>query len=469
MKGTPTARRIRATRCRMTRGDRDHCPGDARWCGGRGAVDRAPEVFGAGLELCRGELGDAAPCRVVSRRCKGGGGWRHRLNRPRTMNLRDWKRDVAGELSSLGWGHAGARLLECGSRALVWKCAECGDTAGAVEIEASCSARVCPWCARRAAEELRSELFGAVLRVPEMVEAQRATVAAEVLRELAELELDERVRVRGVVAGRGGARAVKGHARTAARARILRRERVAIRAKVWGWRLVTISPAWRPWDASECTVARLRERLEDVTARWRRVWSSGLSAHNLSAAFAHVEISDKGHVHLHALVYGPWWSQRDLARVAGCMVDVRAVKPEPGETGEDALRGAVREVVKYAVKAPALRGDFVGGAPRRVIHPVLAARWMVATRDRKLAASYGIMRAAKRAAEVCDPAEEKPAVRCCASCGAAIVGEPVERPTWDVARAIEAARSGDWRMRGVRGAAGVFLPPRVTILRRVVQ
>jgi len=172
----------------------------------------------------------------------------------------------------------------------------------------------------------------------------------------------------------------------------------------FGWKLVTISPRWRPTSEDELSVAGLGRRLDDVTARVARVWHEVLSVGGLAAATSSVELSDGGHVHAHVLYYGPYLVKKRLTKVAGCHVDVRSV--EPHEKGDaawswesrdgafragDTVRDAVVEAVKYCVKLPSETHAWLSGEARRVIHPSLVARWMIACRSRQLVRHYGVM------------------------------------------------------------------------------
>lgn len=468
-------------------GGRFHCTrevGLGRFCdeprrgsvSGRCGVVRGGSELSAGVRFDGGRWGTGrgcgwpdwvpgpapAVCRLRRRRQCQSHRWRHALGRPRTMGLRAWKREVADELASLGWGSVGGELLRCGTMAAAWPCENCGDPVASVDVDTSCDVRCCPWCQRKLADERRDELFDEVTRVPDLVRAARARVTAEARAELEGHELDERRRVGAICEGKGGRRALRGQQRVAGAAKVLRRELAALRRTDWGWKLVTLSPPWRPWDVAEYSVRGLVRRLEAVTAAWRRVWKSGLSCHGLAAAYWRVELSAHGHVHLHALVFCPWWSQRDIARKAGMMADVRAIRAKDSgrETSVDeALRAAVREVAKYAVKAPTLRGDVVaGGDAKGWIQPKLAAHWTIATRHRQLVGRAGLMREAAEAREACTEAPEtRP--RACASCGCLIVSAPRVLSCAKVAG--ELVKRGAWRTQGER-AGPVKLPPRVS-------
>lgn len=264
-------------------------------------------------------------------------------------------------------------------------------------------------------------VLSAVRRIGELVELHKATTLATIASEET-----------GLLAQR------RQTERRASRLVELRRARHMINAR-WSWRLVTISPPWRPWDETEFSPDRIRQRVLDVKARWRRVWAWG-GCEQLAAAHVRVECSARGHVHLHALVFGPWWAQKSVARVAGCMVDVRALQDE----------GAVVEAVKYSLKTPVATGAWVGGERRRAAHPALAARWIIGSRSLKLSEAHGMLRDAIAAAEACD---EKPDehtagdLSTCATCGSEDLTEWVHRRTTVVAKELGPL----WRLRPKSG------------------
>ena len=261
-----------------------------------------------------------------------------------------------------------------------------------------------------------------------------------------------------------------GRRRTSARAarqRLLRRARGALIGRgvaAWGWKLITIAPQWSPAAAYSYSVEGLRARLDDVRARWRALWDSGLAVEGLAAAYARVEISMGGHVHLHVLYFGPFLVQPWAQATAGCHVDVRAVKG-------DEVKRATREAVKYTLKsASPLRGAWVGGAHYRTPHPELAAAWVLATRHRRTVEAYGTFRAAVHAElnTTTDDEKARESLRGCASCGSDDLSEPRTERVEELARRLGV---NGWRWRptaagAVAAACGrATLPARIGVVR----
>jgi hypothetical protein len=227
--------------------------------------------------------------------------------------------------------------------------------------------------------------------------------------------------------------------------------------------MITISPRWTPASEDDLSPDGLRRRIDLVRSAWHRVWSDVLSAGGLAAATLSIELSDKGHVHGHALVYGPFVLPDHLRRAAQCIVDVRKVRhcdpselvvdyasprPRGSMSGTDfaagqTIREAVVEAAKYCIKLPVESHRWLAGEARRVVHPALAARWAVACRSQQLVSHYGVMRDAIAAAEMCAPEEqEEPAkapVEPCRHCGAPISLDPA---------AARQVRLSSWLMRG---------------------
>jgi hypothetical protein len=132
--------------------------------------------------------------------------------------------------------------------------------------------------------------------------------------------------------------------------------------------------------------------------------------------------------------------QQSAVVIAGCHVDVRAIDSEGkarGRRGDDrarasraergelysvenALRGAIKEACKYLAKVPSvLRSEWVSGRSTRVIHPALAACWVIALRGAKAGRVYGPARDAIAAQRALDDGREhverEPSCRCCGS------------------------------------------------------
>lgn len=353
---------------------------------------------------------------------------------------------MAQELDSLGASAIGRRLQSCGATATAQTCGSCGDPHARVTVLAHCDVRACVLCARRKATRESARVGDAAARVAGYAHARGPAT-------LRQREAELRQREAG--------RATPARDRDCER---LRRHVADLRAESrgqWRWRLVTLSPAWQPSDAREYRVGALRGRIERVKAAWSRVWAL-IGVGGAAAAYTSIECSAGGHVHLHALVYGPWRTQKALAAVAECMVDVREAHGE-----------AVREVAKYALKGPTPRGAWMAGASSELPHPALAAAWVVAARGRRLVEPYGLMRdalAASDAAAEGDAPQDASSIDAprCATCGSAELELARVERTADLARACLALGADRWTLRPRMVPRGplahgppMVLPPRV--------
>lgn len=408
--------------------------------GGPGAV--APASVHTRRELpekCPSARGfnESKPKRWAPRAAEGRGS---------TKGWRDYARAVADELDALGWGAVGARMRRCGTGATVRSCNGCGDKHASIAVLAGCDNRACVLCARRHAQTETRRVTGAVRRVPGFAAAGLAQARHDAADRVARWD--------------------------AQRSATDRRDRELARAKrdlhalrdlgAWRWRLITLSPPWDPMDRAAYAPAGLAQRVTVVRDAWRRLWDAGLSAGGLAAALWRVELSSKGHVHAHVLYFGPFVTQSWLAETAGMIVDVRAVR---GRASSGDPRDAVAEAVKYALKGPSPRAQWLAGKGAHVAHPRLAAAWVVASRGKRLQEAWGTMRAALAAQDACgDEEPREPAPPCCASCGSPDLGEP-----WTALTASLAAQLGDaWTLRPkreLRGGAEVVLPARVAFVR----
>ena len=425
---------------------------------------------------------------------------RARLARPQHKAWRAWVEAVAAELESLGLPDVAQSLYHCGRLAWVQRCNGCGEAAARVRIRAHCDARACPWCARVRSQEIVRELVEAAPLAAELVAegtplAVRADelargLAAELARAERQTEAwtDEAARL-AVRADACGPRAVETRGRlerscaralAAAAAAKARADAVEARARAfvrhvrgrarWGWKLVTVSPQWDPGNPLESTALGLAMRLEDLWRRWRACWRSVASVEGLASAFAFVELSENGHLHLHALYFGPWISEAFWRERAACMVDVKAMRAPPGTKPEHALESLAREAAKYVTKAPSpTRAEWIAGdGTRSVVHPELAAAWVLAARHRKLSQPYGMAREALaivRSREVEPHAEPE----VCGCCGSSDLALAELFPTERVARYLGAAWAIAFRARRASKHARLFreapevIPPRVAV------
>ena len=417
---------------------------------------------------------------------------RHRLARPSKADWETWMDAYADALEELGWREGASNARSCGRQVFVSACGACGEQNASVRVSLHCDLRACPHCARRHAADRARTLIGAALRVS-------GYVAARAVEHLSSLECDLS-KARDAVdywttrrdrAADRASRARSSSVREKELASVAANETKRLVAedrrrglqwdrsragewKTWKWSLVTISPPWNPEDPRELTVEGLKRRIDDIWERWDRVWKR-LSAGGLAAATARLEISAHGHVHVHALVFGPFVLNETLRKSAGCIVDRPALALN-GDTYEKALADLVREAAKYAVKAPSPSGyGFVTGDSEHgnSLHPETAARWTFATHRAQTIRHYGTMRdavsaeiAAQPKGEVGDDLERQSAPRC-PCCGADALLPATIRRTVDVARELGADA---WK-RGWHGiesppsarltGAGDRLPPRV--------
>ena len=414
--------------------------------------------------------------------------------RPVNRGERSYRHAVAAQIEALGRPQKARALRQCGETAMVWECSPCGDPHASVAVLVGCGLRVCPYCATAAAAAARARGLRALATLPEVMRRGHSEAL-----DAARAETHKRAEAVAYWQSKAqGSKAVDYFTRqlTAAteRYRVARRVEAEV-ASVhrWQWRLITVSPKWTPADPTEVEVEGLRRRSAEAWEAWERVWGVvGAGGH--AAAVAHLECSASGHIHVHALVFGPWRDVEDMAEAAGCIVDVQkrydghANDDDGGAEDDDggaeadigrALRGAATEALKYALKGPGLRSEWVAGAPYEVASPRLAAAWQVACEHAQLVRRWGPMRDADREASTAAPSSDARADaadqldadaapsqgRCCASCGASLAGvvPRVER-TADVARAL----GSRWTRAPSRHPVwGTPLPARVALVRRV--
>lgn len=237
-----------------------------------------------------------------------------------------WALDFRGMVADAleeRWPTRARRIRECGKAAIRMECQGCGS---AHLFPVRCAARTCPTCAPRGARAITGRLL------------ERIKVHDEIVEDAPwEGPGDPR---RGSVGDRNGR----------------------------AWMLVTLtSPApedearrWDPDRLSEA-VARVSGAISDW---WRSTpwgdWSTLLPGRRVrrdTSYAAALEIAPGGMVHVHALVYGEFVPQEELARRWGealgmdgpAVVDVRAVQESDPTSG-------LREALKYATKGDGSRG-----------------------------------------------------------------------------------------------------------------
>lgn len=100
------------------------------------------------------------------------------------------------------------------------------------------------------------------------------------------------------------------------------------------------------------------------------------------AAFAAVELSGTGHVHLHAVLYSTFIDFEWMEAQFGGFVDIKFLG--------GSVEKRVKEAAKYAAKiCSPLDEGWIGGKRRELIHPELAARWEAATWRLRLRRVFG--------------------------------------------------------------------------------
>lgn len=162
------------------------------------------------------------------------------------------------------------------------------------------------------------------------------------------------------------------------------------------WQLLTQSLQYDSDRRSEdMSVEGLRRRILMVSKMAKELWARGLKADG--AAFLRcIEVSVKGHVHMHAMYYGPPVTRRLLEEIGkkfsrgrGCRSNVRPIKG-----GKNGVARATRYVAK-GVKgsAAAFNEDYLAGdRSGTMLYPQLAARWELAAANLRLAEAYGALR-----------------------------------------------------------------------------
>lgn len=121
-----------------------------------------------------------------------------------------------------------------------------------------------------------------------------------------------------------------------------------------------------------------------------------------AAAYWHPECASAGHVHAHALYLGPWidkaWLDRVMAREACGFTDVKVLggglsRDRRGVSGP--IRKGIKEVAKYVSKAcSVLSTRWMAGerdGRKKVLHPVIAARWEIALLGVRTSRVYGAL------------------------------------------------------------------------------
>ncbi len=414
----------------------------ARSGGGQGAeppLDSIPSEIAPNLPRKAGDsptAGQAARARA-------------RAAQPVSLTADEHREQTSRALERLGQRWRAQSLRTCGRTASVYPCKHCGDPLGLVVRRLHCGSRACPDCARAAAARRVRELAQAVEHVAPTVAARApAQLVAEQRAELAALDRaaywTHEDRAHHKRAGEHAARAYRDAADARWRAG---RVREAMRG-AWGWKLVTIAPQWDPSDPREVSPAGLRRRGRELLDALGRVLARRYGVGGLAAWSVSAESSEGGHVHAHALSFGPWLHTeafaREVAHELGRAVYVDARKARSRDGRVDA-RSAAREALKYALKGPSpRRSSWVTGRARgRVPAPELSAALVVGWRGLQTVRHYGTARDAQRAARAARKRTE-PARLVCATCGLAVDPQTARLVDWRaVVRAL--VSRGEWQ------------------------
>jgi hypothetical protein len=191
---------------------------------------------------------------------------------------------------------------------------------------------------------------------------------------------------------------------------VSREEQIA----AYGWhshraRLVTLTSVRDPADPEAHTVKALADRADGLRRAVRAIvaWqrdSSGARRPHVGAFYA-VECAGTGHIHVHVLAHVAWVEKAEWIEVGRAGYTDRHGRhfdgyPELGIIADVRLcdEKTIAEVAKYPLKTPGSgigAEDWIAGEPREVMHPVLVARWEIATLGTRLVERYGLCRAVK--------------------------------------------------------------------------
>jgi len=161
------------------------------------------------------------------------------------------------------------------------------------------------------------------------------------------------------------------------------------------WQLLTVNPQYDPDRRSDdMSVKGIRSRALANIKVGKELWKKQLRCPG-AVMLRCIEISDRGHVHIHAIYYGPPVEKRLASEVAAklyrrqVLVSVKRIK--------GGAKGVAR-AARYAAKsvkgsAAAFDEDFLAGEKSgKLLHPQLAARWELASKNLRLSEAYGAIR-----------------------------------------------------------------------------
>lgn len=161
------------------------------------------------------------------------------------------------------------------------------------------------------------------------------------------------------------------------------------------WQLLTLNPQYDSDRRSDdMSIEGIRSRALASIRVGRELWKKKLQVPG-AALLRCIEISDKGHVHIHAIYYGPPVDEQWMAEAAAKLYRRKA------RANVQRVKGGAKGVakaVRYAAKsvkgsAAAFDEDFLAGEKSgKLLHPQLAARWELASKNLRLTETYGAVR-----------------------------------------------------------------------------
>ena len=197
----------------------------------------------------------------------------------------------------------------------------------------------------------------------------------------------------------------------------------------WADRLITLKPHWFD-DVPEAYSLEGIDRRFKMLARAARKTNGRLARTYPGAAlWLHIEMAH-GFIHAHGVLRGPYVPQQLLeaefrSHLEPVYVNGVCIADGRGFASIEIARKGIREVTKYNTKSGSpLDEDWLAGEARECTHPVLVARWMMATHGARLSEAYGPLRAAWKAADEDEDDEEAATLEEAAGVAAVVEDEP---------------------------------------------
>ncbi len=162
------------------------------------------------------------------------------------------------------------------------------------------------------------------------------------------------------------------------------------------WYFVTLQPRYDPTDPASVDVRALRTRALACKAMAQALHSSFTPEERACMAWvSQIECGPHGLVHLHVLYRGPSRRRKDFAAVIEGIHDER-VKVHAKRVPDDDVPKVLRYVTKPDGIGAKLWKRFRTGVRCKVPHPVLDARFVLATRGIHRTVAGGLMRGGAR-------------------------------------------------------------------------